>query len=136
MARFLFILLAYIVLQTLHAQVAIQLGQQASFGGNNQEAVSKLMPQKNGGYLIVGNSKSGISGNKTTTNYGQEDIWLVKTNAILAKQWEVNFGGSETEFFGSVVSDSTGNLYLASMCQLPIFLGIRQHHIWEETIFG
>lgn len=114
MTRFFFSILFSTVFIDLSAQVAIQLGQQSSFGGNNQEAVSKLIPHKNGGYLIVGNSKSGISGNKTTPNYGEDDIWLIKTNAMLAKEWELNYGGFESDLSPSVVSDSAGNIYLAS----------------------
>ena len=37
-----------------------------------------MQPTSDGGYILGGDSDSGVSGNKTTPNFGLSDYWLVK----------------------------------------------------------
>ena len=55
----------------------------ASFGGNSDDGFYKvsLLAASDGGWLLGGDSRSGISGNKTTVNYGNRDFWVVKLAA-------------------------------------------------------
>src|SRR5437899_10626457 len=48
---------------------------------------------------------SGISGNKTTANFGLTDSWLFKLDANGNKVWEKAFGGTLTE--GAACVDAT-----------------------------
>jgi hypothetical protein len=64
------------------------------FGGTNIDDPQSLRQTSDGGYVIVGSSESGISGNKTNANFGTGDYWLVKLDSDGNKQWEEVFGGS------------------------------------------
>jgi hypothetical protein len=48
-----------------------------SFGGSSDDIMDVLEPTS-GGCILGGFSQSGISGNKTTPNFGDWDYWLVK----------------------------------------------------------
>jgi hypothetical protein len=41
--------------------------------------------------LLTGISESGVSGNKTTINYGSKDMWILKTNMSFI-EWQKNYG--------------------------------------------
>jgi hypothetical protein len=43
---------------------------QKSFGGSEDDELAAIQPTSDGGYILVGGSESGVSGNKTSTNYG------------------------------------------------------------------
>jgi len=93
------------------------------FGGTNYETASRVAVPPDGGYAVLGYSNSGIGGDKTTTNYGSDDAWLVRLDLQGNKLWEGNFGGTDGErtrdlkasinggwiFVGQTYSTSSGN---------------------------
>ena len=59
------------------------------FGGNHEEEdFGNITLTADGGYLIAGTSYSPISGNKSEDNLGEEQIWVVKTDAIGNLMWD------------------------------------------------
>jgi hypothetical protein len=62
---------------------------QESFGGINGEQANAMTYTSDGGFIIAGFSQSTASGNKTTTNYGAEDYWIVKLK-ILPMKYTLN----------------------------------------------
>ncbi|MGE3312808.1 MAG: hypothetical protein AB7O66_22795 [Limisphaerales bacterium] len=74
---------------------------QASFGGSGNDACRRMVPAGDGGYVLLGTSTSGRSGNKTAPGYGQRDLWLVRIDAAGSKVWDRSFGGSQDEGFYS-----------------------------------
>lgn len=81
-----------------------------AFGGTNLDKLSSLKQTSDGGYILGGISFSEISGNKTTSLWaGTYDYWLVKTDSLGNKQWEKDFGGTDTEDdFGNITLTSDG----------------------------
>ncbi len=65
-----------------------------TYGGGGNDAMTTIYPTVDGGYLLLGGSTSGISGNKTSRNYGDFDLWLVKVDAEGNKLWDSSYGGS------------------------------------------
>jgi hypothetical protein len=57
-----------------------------------------LRQTSDGGYILGGYSSSTNTGSKTTTNYGFQDIWLIKTDATGNKIWERNYGGTNSDY--------------------------------------
>ena len=51
-----------------------------SFGGNETEFIGGLIQAKGERYIVAGQSGSGVSGSKTTSNQGSYDYWLFKIN--------------------------------------------------------
>jgi hypothetical protein len=68
-----------------------------AFGGTDFDRIADLQQTSDGGYILGGTSYSGISGAKTTGNFGDADFWIVKLDASGAKQWEQTYGGSDRD---------------------------------------
>ncbi len=86
---------------------------QKAFGGSMaDECRGGLLSTIDGGYLFVGFSQSGISGEKTETNRGMDDIWIVKTDVNGNKLWDRTFGGDSTEFLYASLQASDGGFLL------------------------
>ncbi|MEP7168761.1 MAG: T9SS type A sorting domain-containing protein [Bacteroidota bacterium] len=58
------------------------------FGGANTEDFYSIFLTGGGGYLLSGDSYSPISGDKTETNLGIEQTWVIKTDSSGNKQWD------------------------------------------------
>ncbi|HNQ66876.1 MAG TPA: T9SS type A sorting domain-containing protein [Bacteroidales bacterium] len=65
--------------------------QQKNFGGNDDEAAEKIICTEDGGYLMLGFTKT------FGTQLGGQDVWLLKLNNELDSVWSVtyDFGGED-----------------------------------------
>ena len=84
-----------------------------SFGGDGFESLSLFQRTSDGGYLLGGESYSGVSGNKTSPNYGQSDYWVVKLDPNGEKVWENAFGGNYFESLYGVQQTDDGGYILS-----------------------
>jgi hypothetical protein len=84
-----------------------------SFGGTNIDDVHRVLQLPEGGFIIAGNSDSGISGNKTNASYGGSDYWLVRLDTDGNKLWERVYGGNSTEYLYDFQQTSDGGYILA-----------------------
>ncbi len=82
------------------------------FGGSLSDYLSSIIQTKDGGYLLGGISSSGISGDKTQASWGQEDYWIIKTDALGNKQWDKDFGGTNFDRLHSLRQTSDGGYIL------------------------
>jgi hypothetical protein len=73
-----------------------------------------------GGALLIGESHSGISGDKTEASRGQSDIWLVKINANGQIDWEKTYGGSDIDYYCNGIETSDGNFIITATSKSPI----------------
>ena len=83
-----------------------------SYGGTNAEVCSSIQNTKDGGYIFGGNSLSGASGNKSSTNYGSYDYWIMCLDSNGNKLWDNSFGGSGLDFLWSVQQNTNGGYIL------------------------
>ncbi|QNF32253.1 T9SS type A sorting domain-containing protein [Adhaeribacter swui] len=90
-----------------------------TLGSRDYDTLQVVVPTPDGGFLLGGSSVAGIGGDKTaaardTTNpfsQDQGDFWLVKIadeSVPLAKQWNMRYGGMDTDNFTSVIKTSDG----------------------------
>lgn len=70
---------------------------QNTIGGAGQEFAYAVHQTPDGGYLIGGQSDSGISGDKTENSFGDSDYWVVKLNSSGVVQWDKTVGGSDLD---------------------------------------
>ena len=84
-----------------------------TFGGSGDEYGKTLLPTNDSGYLLIGHSNSGISGNKTQASKGGYDFWVVKIDANGTKVWDKPYGGTGNEYAGSAMSMNDGSYLLA-----------------------
>ncbi len=81
-----------------------------SFGGNDHDLLYDIIGTSDGNYLLTGASISGVSGNKTYTNKGGYDYWIVKMDPNGNKIWDVGYGGNKDEYAQKLVAVSDGYL--------------------------
>jgi hypothetical protein len=63
-----------------------------------------------GEIILAGNSKS--TDGDLTDNQGENDLWLLKTNATGKVFWQQSYGGDALDFGFDAIQDATGKLIL------------------------
>jgi len=94
-----------------------------TFGGTAYNLMTQVQQTSDGGYLLVGYSNSGISGNKTQPNLGLPstiDIWLVKLDASGAKQWDKTIGGTGNDYPYSLLLTTDGNYLIGGSSESDV----------------
>ena len=71
---------------------------QKAYGGSGSDQLSWIIQTSDGGYILVGESGSGISGNKTSVNFGFYDFWVLKLNTVGDILWQKSYGGDKTQW--------------------------------------
>ncbi len=90
-----------------------------TFGGSDMDLASVIVETPDHGYLIGGSSSSPISGNKTSTNYGGHDIWLIKLDSNGNEEWQQTYGGILDDGLADIAITNNGYL-LAGSSSSPI----------------
>jgi len=82
------------------------------FGGINDDRARAGFQTKSGNYIIGGTSSSGISGNKTQSNFDSiettADIWLIETDPFGNMLWDKCYGGDSIDIIQTVLEDDNG----------------------------
>ncbi len=86
------------------------------FGGIDQDYLFDLQQTRDGGYVLCGFSRSGISGDKSEAVHGgnlDSDYWIIKTDSLGNKQWDKDFGGTSYEEARSMQQTRDGGYIIA-----------------------
>jgi len=79
-----------------------------TFGGSFDDNLNNILTTSDNGYLLGGNSGSGISGDRTDNSKGSNDYWVIKINAEGSKLWDKAFGGNYNDNQSVMISTSDG----------------------------
>ncbi|WP_216688486.1 hypothetical protein [Hymenobacter siberiensis] len=71
-----------------------------TIGGVTTDYLYNVLQTADGGYLLGGNSYSGVGADKTGPSRGGGDFWVVKLNAQGQKVWDKTYGGSGSDYNG------------------------------------
>ncbi len=104
------------------------------FGGSDDDFLAAIEPTTDGGFLLGGASKSGISGDKTQAGWGNFDYWIVKIDANGNKIWDKRFGGSDDDRCNTLSSFDNGYFLLGGFSQSGIS-GDRTQASWGFADF-
>ncbi len=85
---------------------------QNTIGGNQGDYLRAVIQTTDGGYLLGGYSYSDVSGDKTETNQGSNDYWVLKLNSSWNIEWQNTIGGSGGDFLYSVIQTTDGGYLL------------------------
>jgi len=102
------------------AQSALVKQWDYRFGGTSFDFLYTLQQTKDGGYILGGESFSGISGDKTQASNGSVDYWIVKTDPNGIYQWDKGFGGSNADQLYSIQQTSDGGYILGGISSSPV----------------
>ncbi|NIX63678.1 hypothetical protein [Gaetbulibacter sp. S0825] len=80
-----------------------------NYGGSDFDYATSISPSTNG-FLLTGNSKS--SDKDVTSNYGENDFWVIKINANGKLLDQKNFGGSSLDFAFDVLETTKGDIFI------------------------
>lgn len=89
------------------------------YGGNELDRCFKVM-QNTEGYLLIGESWSGANGNKTTTNQGMSDVWIIQIRPDGSKVWEKSYGGSGRDEPYNAILTKNNEYYVVCHSNSPI----------------
>ena len=83
---------------------------QKTFGGTAFDAAESVSPSKDGGFILVGNSKS--NDKYASVNTGENDIWLIKTDANGNMVWQKTFGGTGLDYGFDAIETEDNSILL------------------------
>ncbi len=87
---------------------------QKTYGGGGSDTFYWVIQTRDGGFISVGTS-SYVSGD-VTTNQGDEDYWVVKTNSLGVIEWQKSYGGSGYEEAHSIEQTLEGGYIVTGYC--------------------
>lgn len=90
------------------------------YGGASGDGMASLTLAADGGYLLAGNSQSGVGGDKTEPSRGSGDYWAVKTDAQGNRQWDKTFGGILNDNLYAAQQVADGSYLLAGFTASPV----------------
>ncbi|HRG28592.1 MAG TPA: hypothetical protein PLJ00_11920, partial [Chitinophagales bacterium] len=86
---------------------------QNSLGGSSEDYLYSVQQTADSGYILGGNSMSGISFDKSEINFnGGQDYWVVKLNNSGLKEWDNTIGGDDIEKFTAIQQTTDGGFIL------------------------
>ncbi len=85
---------------------------QKTIGGSGNDELQAIQPTSDGGYILGGQSKSNISGDKTENCRGGHDFWVVKLDAVGKIIWQKTVGGSDADELNAIQQTSDGGYIL------------------------
>lgn len=89
------------------------------YGGTDDDELRAMAATSDGGFVLAGESKSGIGGEKTQANHGVYDLWMVKTDANGNLQWDASFGGSDDDRLNAIQQTPDGGYILGAWTISP-----------------
>jgi hypothetical protein len=98
-----------------------------TYGGEKNDYATSLVETSDGGYALAGRTES--------FGQGEEDFWLVKTDADGTMQWNRTYGGPNSEKLYSMVQTSDGGYALAGD-ELFVKTDAYGNMEWNRTIIG
>ncbi len=90
-----------------------------TLGGKGQDILTKVIPTKDGGYILGGSSGSDQSEDKKRDCRGGLDFWIVKLDNKGKTEWETTLGGQYQELLRSMVITDDGGYLLGGYTNSP-----------------
>jgi hypothetical protein len=85
-----------------------QMVWQKSFGGNGADLLRSVAHTRDGGFILGGTSNSAAGDFKKSEAIGQEDLWIIKLDALGNVDWEITIGGKGQDFLQNIAPTADG----------------------------
>ncbi|MCA0366008.1 MAG: hypothetical protein LCH67_18365 [Bacteroidetes bacterium] len=107
-----FILIAFFIYSNFSFSQAPLLVNQKKIGADKSDTPFCIKKALDDGYLIGGWSYSNNTGDKSGSNMGNSDFWLIKVNNNLEIVWEKSFGGNGIDALTEILIEPNGNIFV------------------------
>ncbi len=105
---------------------------QKTFGGTAFDAAESVLLSKDGGFILSGNSKSNSM--DANTNAGENDIWVIKTDAEGNLVWQKTFGGTGFEYGFDAIETSDNTILLVGETTSTDFLNLQNKGMSDAVV--
>lgn len=85
---------------------------QKALGGSGTDDLNDVIEASDGSIYVAGYSSS--ANGDLTSNYGLNDVWVLKLTSTGTIIWQKNYGGSSIDLATGVTIDHSGNLMVAA----------------------
>lgn len=89
-----------------------ELQWQRTYGGSGGDGAGDVVLVSAGGYLIAGSTSS--TDGDVSESFGNDDLWLVRVDAMGELLWERSYGGSSVEWSNGIVAVANGYVMAGS----------------------
>jgi len=96
-----------------------ELEWEKTIGGKGQDILTKVIPTKDGGFILGGSSNSDKSEDKKENNRGGLDFWIVKLDKKGIIEWETTLGGKYQDVLRSMLITDDGGYLLGGYTNSP-----------------
>jgi len=93
---------------------------QNTIGGSDWDEIRTVKQTSDGGYIMGGDSESGISGDKSEASQGLYDYWIIRLDSLGNIMWENTIGGSDNDFCNVVIETADGGFLAAGTSESDI----------------
>ncbi len=95
---------------------------QETIGGADDDYLYSVRQTLDGGYILAGNSKSAVSGDKTEPAIGggsTYDYWIIKLNATGNIVWQNTIGGNNNDYVNTIEQTDDGGYIVGGNSSSP-----------------
>lgn len=103
-----------------------------SFGGSAFDFAEEIISLSNGGFMIVGNSKS--ADGDANKNAGENDIWVIRVDANGQLEWQKSIGGSDLDYGLDVIENKDASIMLVGQTVSKDFPGIQNNGATDAVV--
>lgn len=110
-----------------------------AYGGDKNDLLFDAVAVPAGGYVLVGGTFSGKTGNKTSALVGGEDLWVVRIDDLGNVLWDRTYGRSEFEEGHRVVVTTDGGFLIGGTSYTPLSgynNGQSDYQLWKLDANG
>lgn len=93
---------------------------QNTLGGSLRENLYSFEKTTDNGFIVGGDTKSPVSGDKTTPMMGLDDYWIVKLDEEGNFVWDYSLGGDNQSVEGQAIQTADGNYIIAGLSNCGI----------------
>ncbi|MBJ6118122.1 T9SS type A sorting domain-containing protein [Pontibacter sp. BT310] len=83
-----------------------------TLGGSWTDDLRAIQQTPDGGYILVGDSKSGRSGDKSQAVIMVRDYWILRLDAAGNKMWDTTLGGTGDDYASAVIQTDDGGFLI------------------------
>ncbi|RZJ72542.1 T9SS type A sorting domain-containing protein [Flavobacterium sp.] len=85
---------------------------QKTFGGDKDDQPFSVIALKDGGYLLGGNSISGVSGNRLVSSRSGSDFWVLNISEDGDSRWQESYNFGRNDILTSLTENQDGSILI------------------------